>query len=104
MGIGNNIETKKLLKYLLDNYENNLIIDADGLNAFEGKVDYLLDKEGKFINKDEIKCPECNSSEVEKQFSLFSAGSSETNKPMRVSCQEKKSSGCCNGCCHHHHH
>ena len=56
------------------------------------------------INNDEIKCPECNSGEVEKQFSLFSAGSSESNKPMRVSCQEKKSSGCCNGCCGHHHH
>ena len=56
------------------------------------------------IDKEEIECPECKSKEVEKQFSLFSAGSAETNKPMRVSCQEKKSSGCCNGCCHHHHH
>ena len=54
-------------------------------------------------DKEKIECPECNSSEVEKQFSLFSAGSSDANKPMRVSCQEKKSSGCCNGCCHHHH-
>ena len=56
------------------------------------------------IDKEKIECPECKSKDVEKQFSVFSAGSSETNKPMRVSCQEKKSSGCCNGCCHHHHH
>ena len=33
MGIGNTIETKKALIYLLNNYENNLIIDADGINA-----------------------------------------------------------------------
>ncbi len=33
MGIGNNLETKKALEYLLNNYDKNLIIDADGINA-----------------------------------------------------------------------
>ncbi len=33
MGIGNTLETKKALEYLLKNYTNTLIIDADGLNA-----------------------------------------------------------------------
>ena len=55
------------------------------------------------INKEEIECPECKSKEVEKQFSLFSAGSSQSNSGLSVSCQEKKKSGCCSGCCHHHH-
>ena len=33
MGIENNNETKKAIKWLLKNYKGNLIIDADGLNA-----------------------------------------------------------------------
>ena len=52
-------------------------------------------------DKEKIECPECNSSEVEKQFSTFSAGNSNATVP---SCSAKQSSGCCNGCCHHHHH
>ena len=56
------------------------------------------------INKEEIECPECKSKEVEKQFSLFSAGTSRSDSVMKVSCQEKQKSGCCNGCCGHHHH
>ncbi len=55
------------------------------------------------INKEEIECPECKSKEVEKQFSLFSSGSSRSDSGLSASCQEKKNSGCCNGCCHHHH-
>ena len=52
-------------------------------------------------DKEEIECPQCKSKEVEKQFSLFSANSSEHKSP---DCAAKQSSGCCNGCCHHHHH
>ena len=55
------------------------------------------------INKEEIECPECKSKEVEKQFSLFSSCSSNSNSGLSASCKEKKNSGCCNGCCHHHH-
>ncbi|MBQ3834452.1 MAG: zinc ribbon domain-containing protein [Elusimicrobia bacterium] len=45
-------------------------------------------------DNEKLKCPECNSEDVEKQFSTFSANSSGS----------AKSGGhhCCNGCCHHH--
>ena len=33
MGIGNSGETGKAVRYLLENYEGTLIVDADGLNA-----------------------------------------------------------------------
>ena len=56
MGIGNTIETKKLLKYLLDNYENNLIIDADGLNALsEMNLNILNETKAKIILTPHIK-------------------------------------------------
>ncbi|MBR4496852.1 MAG: NAD(P)H-hydrate dehydratase [Acholeplasmatales bacterium] len=56
MGIGNTIETKKLLKYLLDNYENNLIIDADGLNALsEMDLNILNETKAKIILTPHIK-------------------------------------------------
>ena len=56
MGIGNNIETKKLLKYLLDNYQNNLIIDADGLNALsEMNLNILNETKAKVILTPHIK-------------------------------------------------
>ncbi len=38
MGIGNNLDTVKILEYLLNNYDKTLIIDADGLNALS-KID-----------------------------------------------------------------
>jgi len=44
MGIGNNKETKKALEYLINNYDNNLIIDADGLNALSEMDLYSLKK------------------------------------------------------------
>lgn len=44
-------------------------------------------------DNEELSCPECKSTEVEKQFSTFSSNAS-------------KSSGhehhCCGGCCHNH--
>ena len=44
MGIGNTVETKKALEYILVNYKGTLIIDADGLNALsEMDKNILLD-------------------------------------------------------------
>jgi len=53
------------------------------------------------VNKEEIKCPECKSNEIEKQFSTFSSNTSDT---QHSDCSAKQSSGCCKGCCGHHHH
>lgn len=35
MGMQNNIHTQNIIKYLLEHYQGNLIIDADGLNALQ---------------------------------------------------------------------
>ena len=45
MGMGpNKDENKKIIKYLIENFTGPIIIDADGLNAFEGDIKYLFDK------------------------------------------------------------
>ncbi len=50
MGIGNNIETKKTLAYLLNNFKGNLIIDADGINALsEMDLNILNETKAKII-------------------------------------------------------
>ncbi|MBE6042152.1 MAG: NAD(P)H-hydrate dehydratase [Clostridiales bacterium] len=41
MGIGNSAETVKAVRYLLENYDKTLIIDADGLNAMS-ELDHSL--------------------------------------------------------------
>ncbi len=46
MGIGNNIDTKLMLEYILKNYDKTLIIDADGLNALS-KIDKNVIKNSK---------------------------------------------------------
>ena len=46
MGIGNNIDTKLMLEYILKNYDKTLIIDADGLNALS-KIDKNIIKNSK---------------------------------------------------------
>lgn len=38
MGIGNSLETEKLIEYLLKNYSGILLIDADGLNALSNLI------------------------------------------------------------------
>lgn len=50
MGLTNNEETSKLIKYLLSNYDGILLIDADGLNAL-GDIDdkYLLNTKAKVV-------------------------------------------------------
>lgn len=56
------------------------------------------------INNEEIKCPSCSSSEVEKQFSTFSSSSSNSNSCSNrgsSDCISKQQHHCCNGCCHH---
>ncbi len=55
------------------------------------------------INNEEIKCPECDSKEVEKQFSTFSSTSSGNGCSNKGSgdCISKQQHHCCNGCCHH---
>lgn len=55
------------------------------------------------INNEEIKCPSCNSNEVEKQFSTFSSTSSSNSCSNKGSsdCISKQQHHCCNGCCHH---
>ena len=46
MGMGpNKAENEKIIRYVIENFNGPILIDADGLNAFEGKIDYLLDKE-----------------------------------------------------------
>lgn len=56
MGIGDTIETQKALKYLLQNYENVLIIDADGINALT-KIDdsYLKNTKAKVVFTPHVK-------------------------------------------------
>ncbi|MDO4939953.1 MAG: NAD(P)H-hydrate dehydratase [Lachnospiraceae bacterium] len=52
MGMGNTDETGKAIRYLLENYEGILIIDADGLNALacmEDRVHRLKASEAKII-------------------------------------------------------
>lgn len=44
MGIGNNEETYKLVKYLLNNVKGTLIIDADGLNSISRDTDMLKNR------------------------------------------------------------
>lgn len=55
------------------------------------------------INNEEIKCPSCNSKELEKQFSIFSSASSNSSCSNKGSsdCISKQQNHCCNGCCHH---
>lgn len=56
MGIGNSIETEKALNYLLNNYENNLIIDADGINALANMdLNILNETKSKIILTPHIK-------------------------------------------------
>ena len=42
MGITNAYDTKEIIKYILENYEHTLLIDADGLNALSILDDYYL--------------------------------------------------------------
>lgn len=42
MGITNSQDTKEIIKYILENYEYTLLIDADGLNALSTLDDYYL--------------------------------------------------------------
>ena len=50
MGMGpNKAENKKIIKYLIENTSSPILIDADGLNAFEGDIDYLLSFENVII-------------------------------------------------------
>ena len=50
MGMGpNKAENKKIIKYLIENTTSPILIDADGLNAFEGDIDYLLSFENVII-------------------------------------------------------
>ena len=46
MGVGNSEETIKAIRYLLENYDRTLIIDADGLNAMS-KLDKSIIRESK---------------------------------------------------------
>lgn len=56
MGIGNTKDTKNALIYLLNNYENNLIIDADGINALaELDLNILKNSKAKIILTPHIK-------------------------------------------------
>jgi len=43
MGMGpNKDENRKIITYILENFSGPILIDADGLNAFEGELKYLL--------------------------------------------------------------
>ncbi len=56
------------------------------------------------INNETIECPKCKSKNVEKQFSLFSAGASNSDgcsNKGSADCISKQQHHCCNGCCHH---
>ena len=46
MGMGPKYEeNKKIIKYVIENFNGPILIDADGLNAFKNDISYLLDKE-----------------------------------------------------------
>ena len=50
MGMGPyKAENKKIIKYLIENAKVPILIDADGLNAFVGEIDYLLSFENVII-------------------------------------------------------
>ena len=56
MGIGDTDETKKAIKYLLQNYQQTLIIDADGINALSKLDDsYLKNTNAKVIFTPHVK-------------------------------------------------
>lgn len=56
MGIDNTNETVKLMQYLIKNYNGNLIIDADGLNAISIiGTDILCKKKGNIVLTPHIK-------------------------------------------------
>ena len=56
MGIGDTIETQKAVKFLLENYDGILIIDADGINALTKLDDrYLIDTKAKVVFTPHIK-------------------------------------------------
>ena len=49
-GMGpNKDENKKIIKYLIENFTGPVLIDADGLNAFEGDGKYLFSKSNVII-------------------------------------------------------
>ena len=50
MGMGpNKVENKKIIKYLVENTTKPILIDADGLNAFENDGAFLLNHENVVI-------------------------------------------------------
>ena len=56
MGIGTSIEVYKIIKYLLENYTGNLLIDADGLNSLSKfGIDALLNHNCNIILTPHIK-------------------------------------------------
>lgn len=49
-GMGpNKTENNKIIKYIIENAKCKVLIDADGLNAFEGEGKYFIDKENVVI-------------------------------------------------------
>lgn len=75
MGIGVSKDVYKIIKYLLKNYKNNLIIDADGLNS--------LAKYGVDILKEKRECNVILTPHI-KEFSRLSKRSVDEIKETRV--------------------
>lgn len=48
-GLGSSKTTYNLLEKIVDNYEKTIVIDADGINVLQGKLDVLKNKKCKFI-------------------------------------------------------
>jgi len=44
-GLGQNEETKKLVKELIEEIEKPIVLDADGINALDGKVEIIKNRE-----------------------------------------------------------
>ena len=49
MGWGKGKDNRKIVRYLVENYEGRLLIDADGLNALAYDTDVLLHKKGEIV-------------------------------------------------------
>lgn len=49
MGMGKDAQTKRIIKYFVDNFDGNLILDADALNAIAGDYQFLKNARAKII-------------------------------------------------------
>lgn len=49
MGMGNTSENKKIISYILNNFDGPVLLDADGLNSLNGDIDIIKNAKAKVI-------------------------------------------------------